>query len=991
MDLSLINEIPYFMTRWYTRVKETPEKVLLVDGATGEMLTANELEQLSGRVYAYLKAQNVGADDFVMIDMPRGIHMVVCMLGVWKAGAAFTAVEDDYAPDRIAYIRHDVKCRVFLDQALYNDIQKGDYEEGFTEADDHSAAFAVYTSGTTGFPKGVLHEYGNIKLNSLSARVKTGRRVFPESRYAQISPFNFVASVKIVLSLIQVGFTMYVIPYDIVKNPSKLKQYYLENKISVSFLSPSILRIIGKDLGPDMKYVFTGSEPANGLSLDGIGLVNTYSMSEGAFTLTQFVIDKPYDICPVGKPNNDNIKLYILDENGNELPNGEVGEIAFENPFMRGYINLPEETAKVMKNGLYHTGDLGKKLPDGNLILVGRANDMIKINGNRIEPAEIEKAFKQATDASWCCAKGFEETDRSYICLYYTDALSFDEKEMKEKLGASLPYYMIPSYYVHIDEIPLLPNGKVNKKALASPDRKTYSAEYVPPTDELEKKLCDAAAKVLRTERVGIDDDFYQLGGDSLATMALLAEADLDELTAADVYRGSVIRKIAQLYREKLASGDSLGLAEKELAARKNTYPLTGTQYKIFQSQMTEPEKAMWGLSLTYQLDDVSNAQRICDAVNRVIREYPIFSTVVEYDDSGVPVQHIDPSVITPISVIDLNAEEFETVKQTFAGVYKMIGCPLYKGAVYRVDNSVAYLFLEFHHIIVDGSSFGVLHKAMYAAYNDEPMPLDTFYSYLDREYAKKSTAGYADDEKYFAEKYGNMAWDAGLAPDKQDQRSGVNKKVFMLKGISTQSLEDFEKKKGFSKNALFVLAALLAQRECNKADSPLMNWIFHNRTDPISQQTMGIVYKHLPVGLTISDSSTASELLTEIKRQSNNGIRHAECDWIAEHERVPENDSTMFVYETQNITSGGIPKKMGLSQFWIPYNQQASIFRFVVQIYDMPDVKYLLLFYMTQFYSEELVAEYGLAMKKALYGILSSGDLKTLTVKELFEKQEGI
>ena len=164
------------------------------------------------------------------------------------------------------------------------------------------------------------------------------------------------------------------------------------------------------------------------------------------------------------------------------------------------------------------------------------------------------------------------------------------------------------------------------------------------------------------------------------------------------------------------------------------------------------------------------------------------------------------------------------------------------------MDNSVAYLFLEFHHIIVDGSSFGVLHKAMYAAYNDEPMPLDTFYSYLDREDAKKSTAGYADDEKYFAEKYGNMAWDAGLAPDKQEQRSGVNKKVFMLKGISTQSLEDFEKKKGFSKNALFVLAALLAQRECNKADSPLMNWIFHNRTDPISQQTMGIVYKHLPV-----------------------------------------------------------------------------------------------------------------------------------------------
>ncbi|WP_407448219.1 non-ribosomal peptide synthetase, partial [Fibrobacter sp.] len=524
MDLSLLDTVPYFLTRWYGCVKKTPDRVMLVDGGTNETLTFSEVEQISGRIYSYLKRKGVAADDFVMIDMPRGIHMIPCMLGVWKAGAAFTVVEDDYAPDRIAYIRRDVRCKVFLDKALYDSMANEPYEEGYVEASDHSASFAVYTSGTTGFPKGVLHEYGNIKVNSLSSRSKDGRRVFPETRYAQISPFNFVASTKLVLSQVQIGYTMYVIPYDIVKNPIKLKQYFLDNKISAAFLSPSMIRIIGKDLGPDMKYVFTGSEPANGISLDGIGLVNTYSMSEGAFTLTQFVIDKPYDICPVGKPNNDTITLHLLDEAGNEVSDGEVGEIAFENPFLRGYINLPEETAKALRNGLYHTGDLGKKLPDGNLILVGRANDMIKINGNRIEPAEIEKSFKQATGASWCCAKGFEESDRSFICLYYTDRLAFDEKEMKEKLGESLPYYMIPSYYVHIGEVPLLPNGKVNKKALLSPDKKSYSVEYVAPTNDLERKLCDAAAKVLKQRRVGIEDDFFQLGGDSIATMAFLAE-----------------------------------------------------------------------------------------------------------------------------------------------------------------------------------------------------------------------------------------------------------------------------------------------------------------------------------------------------------------------------------------------------------------------------------------------------------------------------------
>ena len=144
------------------------------------------------------------------------------------------------------------------------------------------------------------------------------------------------------------------------------------------FLSPSIIRAVG-DVGEYIKHIFTGSEPANGIFVEGVELINTYGMSEGAFTLAQFVIDKPYEVCPVGKPNYEEIKLYILDEDGKEVADGKVGEICFDNPYMRGYIGLLEQTAEVLKDGVYHTGDLGKKLEDGNLILLGRSNDMIKI------------------------------------------------------------------------------------------------------------------------------------------------------------------------------------------------------------------------------------------------------------------------------------------------------------------------------------------------------------------------------------------------------------------------------------------------------------------------------------------------------------------------------------------------------------------------------------------------------------------------------------
>ena len=987
MDLTLLDNIPYFLKRWYGRVEENPDKVILVDGRTGETLTAGETEDLSGRIYAYLKKAGIKANDFVMIDMPRGLSMVICMLGVWKAGAAFTVVEDDYAPDRIEYIRKDVNCRVFLGATLYEQIRHEEYREGFTEAANHDAAFAVYTSGTTGFPKGVLHEYGNIRLNRLSS--KTGKRVSGDDCYALISPFNFIASVKIVLAFIQNGFTLFIIPYEIVKNPLKLNAFFIGHKISVAFLSPSLLRIIGTGFGPDMKVVFTGSEPANGLFLDGISLVNSYSMSEAAFTLAQFRVDRPYDVCPVGKPNSEHIVIHILDEEGRDVPDGETGEIAFENPFMRGYINLPEETAKALRDGLYHTGDLGKKLPDGNLILLGRANDMIKINGNRIEPAEIEEAFKKATNATWCLAKGFEEPERSFICLYYTDDLSFDEAKMKEKLGSRLPYYMIPSYYVKIDRIPLLPTGKVDKKALKAPGIKQYKTDYVPPTDEFETKLCESVAKVLKLDRVGLNDDFFLLGGDSLKTMALLAELKEEGLTAADIYSGSVIREIAGIYRKKSVSGSKTGQqdeTETEKEAGKKACPLTATQMKIYQSQMSAEDKAMWGLSLTYRLDDVNNAGKICDALNRVIAEYPIFRTVVETDGEGIPVQRFDPSVITPAKTEHVTKEEFEQIKQTFAGIYKMTGCPLYKAAVYIVEETEAYLFIEFHHLIVDGLSFGLFHKALYAAYMNEPLPPDTFYTYLKSEAGKKDLPEYHKARDYFIKKYGNRTWDVCVKPDRNEKEEGVGKRMVPLKDVSTEVLKDFETKSGFSKNALFLLASLLAQRECNHADHPYLNWVFHNRTDEVTNRAMGIVYRHLPVGLDITGEMRIEELLTEIKKQSNDGIRYSICDWVAESEKVPENDSVMFVYETTDITSGGIAKKMGFTQFWIPYNQQTAIFRFVVQVYDMPNARYLLLFYRTRYYSEEIAERYEQTMLKVLGRILKSENLHDMTVSELIE-----
>ena len=952
MDLGFMKDIPYFLTRWYKLADEMPDKLLIKDGGSGREYTVREVEDISGRIYAYLKKSGVAADDFVMIDMPRGGEAIICMLGVWKAGAAFTVVEDDYAPDRIAYIRKDVGCKVFLDQELYESVITEDYVRGYREAADHDAAFAVYTSGTTGFPKGIVHEYGNIKINSMSGRAKGGRRVTIDSNYSLISPLNFVASIKIVLSLVQIGFTVFVIPYDIVKNPLKLKQYFLDNRITVAFLSPSILRIIGDDLGPYMQYVFTGSEPANGISLDGIRLINTYSMSEGAFTLAQFEIDRPYDICPVGKPNYDGINLRLIDEEGNDVPAGASGEICFDNPFMRGYINLPDETAKVLVDGVYHTGDLGKKLPDGNLILLGRANDMIKINGNRIEPAEIEKAFRTATDAPFCCAKGFEEKTRSFICLYYTGEVSFDEDEVREKMKEILPYYMIPAHFVHIDEIPLLPNGKINKKMLLAPGREDQSAPYEAPRDELESHLCMAMAAVLSKDRVGIKDDFYRMGGDSLTAMALLAKADLNELTAADIFNGCTVEKIAAIYRNRVESNTHVTAGEYEAEARRHAYPPFAIQVSFIDMQLYSPHHPIFNIPVCYEFEDVTIAEDLAEALNAVIENSPIFSTRFGFSDENELVVRFVEGSCEKVTVRKVTAEEFAKISRGFNTYFERIfDAPMYKCGIFVTEDR-GYLLMIFHHMLIDGMGVQVFLNRLLTAYRKKELPMDTFYTTLRRYNEGRKAPSYKEAEDYMNSAYGGISWSRNFEPDITD---GANEQgIYPVPvQISRQDMEEFEKRTGVTRNQMCAAALILALAECNGKEDIMIAGAFHNRVDHSTKNALGIQLRKVPTGVRLGQISNLQELFDSISQQSMNSIRFCDCEYIIDTERPFLDDYVTMTYETSDIMSGGVSGQIGMKAYQCPANDAYAAIRFAYQVFDTANGITPMLIYSKQFYSD--------------------------------------
>ena len=230
---------------------------------------------MTSRIYGWLKANRIGREDFVLINLPRGVMPVLAMIGVWKAGAAWALVEDTYAPERIDFIRKDVGCKAEINADNWSDVMRAEPLEGFEAVSDHDAAYAIYTSGTTGNPKGVLHERGNLE-RAIQSITFDGKNPFTsDERLATLSPLNFVATVIVIPCCFNVFKAQnYIVSSATLKNTTALAKFFMMNRITVTFLTPSYVRMLGNRKTPYLKMLFVGSEPANNVYVDGLELVN---------------------------------------------------------------------------------------------------------------------------------------------------------------------------------------------------------------------------------------------------------------------------------------------------------------------------------------------------------------------------------------------------------------------------------------------------------------------------------------------------------------------------------------------------------------------------------------------------------------------------------------------------------------------------------------------------------------------------------------------
>jgi len=965
--------------------EKSPGAAILFDDAHSKGITYEQLDDMSARVYGWLKANRIGREDFVLIDLPRGVLPVIAMIGVWKAGAAWALVEDTYAPERISYIRSDCGCKLDISIDNWDDIMRASPLEGHETPDEHDAAYAIYTSGTTGNPKGVLHEYGNLQRAIDSIRVDGVVPFNEKDRLATLAPMNFVATVIVILAALNVYCGKnYIVSYSTIKNTSALAKFFLTKRITITFLTPSYVRKIGTNTGPFLRMLFVGSEPANNLYNKNLDLINIYACSESGFAVGFFKIDRPYETCPIGKPQVDT-KITLIGEDGKEVADGETGELCFGNPYVRGYINLPEETAKAFVDGVYHTGDLATRDENGNYILLGRSGDMIKINGNRIEPAEIEAAVKQALGIDWCAARGFEEDGKSYLCAYYTADVQFDAAALREELLKRLPYYMIPAYFMKIDSVPLKANGKLDRKALPAPDAKDFQPGYVAPSNDTEKAICDAMAEVLGLSRVGIEDDFYELGGDSLGSIDLVGKCALEGLNAGLVFRGRTPEKIAKLYLESLADNDGVAPEVKEREARQTEHRLTTEQLYMVDYQLYTPNSTMYNLYSMMKLDkDFIDMHKMAETLKKVIARHPALLTKFSWNKDRELVQTWHPEESWDIPVEKLTEFEMRYVRDTLVYPFKIVGGRLCRCRVFETEKA-GYVFFDVHHSVFDGTSLKVFMSDIGKTYMGLDADPDFYYLMLRRREEAENTAFYEESRRYFENRYDRIDWSCYPKID-HESRDNEMGELFAPLGILQPQMNAMEKAYKISRNEFFITVAALAISIYNNVPDVKISWIYNGREDMQNMTTVGLLFRDLPVGLRFKDSDTLRNVFADVHEQVQKGIEHSCYPYVDSRNAVSEGECAYLLYQ-QDIRDMGGMDGFDIEMVDIRQNQAASQTILDMEILDGAEGLTLMIDFAASRYKEESMERFKDIYVKLAQALVTHNSQADVTIGEIRNK----
>jgi amino acid adenylation domain-containing protein len=920
------------------QAEQMPDAVALI--CEEEHLTYRELNERANQLARHLRSQGVGPEVRVGLCLERCPEMIIGILGVLKSGGAYVPFEPTLPKKRLESFLEDAQVAIMLTQkSLLNSLAghrvtllclDADWESISTRqsqanvasgASADNAVYVIYTSGSTGQPKGVVVEH-----RQLLAYVQSivDRLELPAGAdFAIVSSFAADLGNTATFSALCTGGCLHIISQARASDPHLLSEYFTRHPVDCLKIVPSHLAMLlrasaGREVLPRQRLIL-GGEAAHWKLIDEIrelapqcSIYNHYGPTETTVGAVCGRVEANQPRVPNGVPLGRpiaNAQVFILKDNFQPALIGEAGELCIGGDGVsRGYLNGPAPTAeKFIPNPygtdvgqrLYRTADRARFWADGSIEFLGRLDRQVKIRGFRVEPAEIESALLLHPEIGEAVvvAHENEQSDKRLVAYVVgNQGQRFVNSELQSFLQASLTDYMVPSAFVQLQELPHTANGKIDYRALPQPDYAMAEQEYAAPRTAVEEMLSNAWAEVLGRECVGVNDNFFDLGGHSLLVILLVSRVrDVFgvEIPLASVFQQPTVGELARSVEAALQGGEKPTAPPLQRVSREQILPLSYAQQRLWFIDQMEPGSVVYNMPMARRLRGAVNVSALERALSEMIRRHESLRTTFKIID-GDPSQVITAAHPFHLPIVDLShlpepLQEMEAqrlVNEEAQRPFDISAGPLFHAQLLKLGEAKYVMFLMWHHIISDGWSTEIFFEELSALYNAyarvQASPLKELdvqyadYAIWQREWSRGDAL--ANQVSYWKQQLGDAPVIMDLPADRQRPATQSYKgavEAFTLSATLTRQMKELSKREGVTLFMMMLAAFQVLLWRYSGQEDVVVGTPSAGRGRSEIEGLIGFFVNTLALRVNLSGALTFNDVLSRVKETCLGAYTH--------------------------------------------------------------------------------------------------------------------
>ena len=913
---------------FHRQAKATPDAEAVV--FKDHRYTYAEVDDISDRIAGYILSKGLNVGDAVSVIIPRCEWMAIASLGVLKAGCAYQPLDPTYPKERLNFMVQDAEAKLLIaDEQLRELVDEYQGEVLLTKEIENlpnnpnnpntpispnNLFILLYTSGSTGVPKGCQLTHGNLVCYCNWYWKYYGLK--PEHNVAEYASYGFDVHQEGIYPPLTGGATVHIIPEELRLDLISLNDYLEREHITHTFMTTQVGYQFAANIENHslLHLSVAGEKLASITPPKGYQLHNGYGPTEATILITIYPVTKKDTDVPIGKPM-DNVRLYVVDQQGHRLPVGAMGELWAAGPQVaKGYLNRPEKQAEVFINNpfeaanskysrCYRTGDIVRYLPDGNIQFVGRRDGQVKIRGFRIELKEVEAVIREFPGINDVTVQAFDdENGGKFIAAYIVSNEQVDIEALNSFILDQKPPYMVPAVTMQIEAIPLNQNQKVNKKALPKPVRsvttESQQAESA-PLNLLEQELHEIIAGIVNHTDFGVTTLLGSAGLTSISAIKLAIQVNKRygiTLDSKSLVKSGTLQSIENEIWKQIKVGNSAP-ADTPTAKTEtlSSVPLSYAQTGVYLDCLKNPETTLYNIPNKIAFPKTTDTAALVDALNTLVKHHPQMTVHFGNGEEGI-VQTINPEQVVDVPVKRMSEEDLTTYKHDFVKPFDLGKGPLYRFEIITTQEHV-YLLMDVHHLVFDGASLDLFLRELCNVLDGVAIENETlsYSAYVTEEKNAENSDSFQKAKDFFNNRLSLVEAATEVRPDLPNPVKATISKA--TAPLDIDAINGFCRKNHITPAHLILSAVFYSLSRFTRSEQLCITTISNGRTNLTIHNTVGMFVNTLAITATIG-KQTVSEFLHEVSDNFDETLIHENYPFsqiAADYGLAPE---IQFVYQ---------------------------------------------------------------------------------------------